>query len=86
MLSAGTVNIGLGGAVSIVAGSSTQASPYANGGYVMLGSGDATVSATSGAISIIAGQSPLESSNAPISLIGSKTTAGTLTAGVCAWV
>jgi hypothetical protein len=70
-----------GGAVSLMAGDSTEAAPYATGGFVLLASGNSPQAA--GAVSLVAGESPTESGTAPVAIVGGKTLGATSTAG--AW-
>jgi hypothetical protein len=79
MMVAGDTNSGAGGSVSIVAGQTTTATVGQLGGAVLLQSGDGSGSA--GAVSVVVGTSS-NSDGPSLYMIGSKTTAASLTAGV----
>ena len=84
MLSSGRSTTVSGGSISVVAGSSTQGTPYANGGFVLLQSGDTGngTSNAAGSVSITAGVSGTESSTGLLVLSGGATNGTSVTAGV----
>lgn len=70
-----TVN---GGAVSLVAGSSTEVSPFGDGGRAMVESAAGSIG---GAVSFVAGSSQSQSAVGPVVFTSGSTTGASRTAG-----